>query len=308
MNLAELAYEFADEKSALDHFEKMRWRDGVACVACEGKRVTKVKSSSKKQSVRYIYQCMDCRKQFTAKSNTIFHDSHLPLQKWFMAIKIVCEAKKGISAHQLARTLGVQYKTGWYLAHRIREAMKTLNPNPLAGVVEIDETYIGGKAIGRGVYTGKKEKAAVVGILKRGGEVRFQHVDRANAKTVRPVVEKHVSDGAQMVCTDESSIYPPILKEKFDFRHQSVRHSLGEFVKFNHIHTNSIESAFSLLKRGYVGAYHKLSHKHLHRYLAEYECRFNNRKNKHFFELMLSRMAATPKLTYSDVISANNGQ
>jgi transposase-like protein len=304
MNLAELAYEFADEKAALDHFEKFRWPNGVRCVACEGDRVKSVKSSSKKQTVRYLYQCMDCRKQFTAKSNTIFHDSHLPLQKWFMTMKLFLEAKKGISAHQVARTIGVQYKTAWYLCHRIREVLKTANPNPLAGVVEIDETYIGGKATGKGVYFGKHAKAPVMGLIKRGGEVRYEKVTRVNTETIKPILDKHLSKAAQMVCTDEASVYQYALKD-LDFRHQVIRHK-SEYVRLKHIHTNSIESAFSLLKRGYIGSFHKLSHKHLDRYLAEFEYRFNNRKNPRLFEDVLSRMAATPKLTYSDIINGKD--
>src|SRR5579859_1875625 len=284
MNVIRVSDEFGTEAQCIAYLERWRWPDGVRCVVCGCDKITRVKSTSKKQAVRYLYQCNEptCRQQFTAKSGTLFHDSHLPLQKWFMAMALVCEAKKGISAHQLGRSIGVTYKTAWYMAHRIRAAMKDKNPMPMGGVVEMDETYIGGRKIGEGVWEGRQNKLPVMGAIKRGGELRYQAVPNTKKKTVKPFVDQNVSPSAQMVVTDESVIYPGLLKD-LKHRHQTVCHSKGEYVKFGMIHTNSIESAFSLLKRGYIGAFHKLSGKHLHRYLDEFQMRFNNRRNKQFF-------------------------
>src|SRR5579872_3287090 len=256
MNVINIANQFKSESDAIAYLEQIRWPNGVRCALCGCDKITKIKSTSKKQAVRHLYQCGEatCRQQFTVKSGTLFHDSHLPLIKWFTAMALVCEAKKGISAHQLGRTIGVSYKTAWYMCHRIREAMKDGNRNPLGGIVEVDETYVGGRKLGQGTYEGKQNKMPVMGAIKRGGELRYEAVPNTKVKTVKPFITENVSKTAQMVVTDESAIYPGMLKH-FEHRHQTVCHSKGEYVKFRLIHTNSIESAFSLLKRGYIGAF-----------------------------------------------------
>jgi len=302
MNILEISKQFKTESECVAYLEQWRWPNGVRCVICGTDKVKSFKSTSKKQAVRWLYQCNEptCRYQFSAKTGTLFHDSHLPLQKWFMAMALVCEAKKGISAHQVARTIGVQYRTAWYMCHRIRAAMKMPNQEPLNGVVEVDEMFVGGKHRGQGMYA-RNSKLPVMGAIKRGGELRYQHVEKVRAKTVKPFLNKHVSPAAQMVCTDESVVYPNLLKD-FEHRHQTVNHSKGEFVRHGLIYTNTIENAFSLFKRGFIGSFHKLSKKHLHRYLAEFETRFNNRKNKHFFEFVLGQMAANRPLQYKILV------
>jgi len=305
MNVINIANQFKTEEDAIAYLEQIRWSKGVRCATCGCDKITKIKSTSKKQAVRHLYQCGEatCRQQFTVKSGTLFHDSHLPLQKWFMAMALICEAKKGISANQLGRTIGVQYKTAWYMAHRISEAMKNNKGNPLGGVVEVDETFMGGRGTGKGVYQGKKEKMPVMGAVKRGGELRLQAVPNIKTKTIEPFIKANVSPNAQMVVTDEALMYPSLLKN-FEHRHQTVCHSKGEYVKFKLIHTNSIESAFSLLKRGFIGSFHKMSQKHLHRYLAEFETRFNNRKNANFFDYVLGQMGSSKPLQYSELTTA----
>jgi transposase-like protein len=286
MNIREAHAKFFDDEQCLTYIAQMRWPDGVTrCPTCGSNDVKRVERSAESKNRRkWFYLCLErtCHNQFTPTSGTIFHDTHLPLIVWFQAIALMLNAKKGLSAAQLQRDLGIGgYKTAWYLNHRIREAMKEGQIPMLGGIVEIDETYIGGKTIRRKNRGNRRyaEKDAVVGMVERGGRVRFRYIGKgsATADRVRPVVRENVSRDVERVITDESIIYPRVFDGYIASKHETVCHE-SEYVHGKDTHTNTIESAFSLLKRGLIGSFHKVSIKHLARYLAEFEYRFNRRK------------------------------
>ncbi len=278
MKLIDVTKQFSTDDKCLDYIEKMRWPNGVCCVHCGVLNVSKITREKKGKNQRTrIYQCLEkeCGKQFSATSGTIFNDSHLSLAKWFLAIAMICEAKKGMSACQLQRHLGVNYRTAWHLAHRIREAMKE-GDFQLAGEVEADETYVGGKVIRRSIKTRRpRQKDCVVGMIERGGKLKLIPVPDAKATILQPVLEKHISPDVETIYTDEHPIYPFLLKHTFDGKHKTINHSRTYGI--GPIHTNTIENAFSLLKRGLYGTYHKVSIKHLGRYCNEFSYRFNRR-------------------------------
>ena len=247
---------------------------------------------------RAQFDCDSCRYQFSVKAGTIFHDSHLPLRKWFAAVYLMCEARKGVSANQLKRTLKVAYKTAWYLCHRIRAALKDADTEPLEGTVEVDETFIGGKAKGKGRgYT--DNKSMVLGALERGGGIRLVVEERRDRKTLHKFIETHAPD-AENIYTDDFEAYKGIEDE--DTKHESVNHSAKEYVRGD-VHTNSIEGAFSLFKRSVVGAYHQVSAKHLPAYLDEFEFRFDNRNNPYLFRDTLLRLIGSESLKYKDLVA-----
>ena len=230
------------------------------------------------------------------------HDSHLPLRKWFAAIYLLTESKKGISANQLKRMLGVSYKTAWYLCHRIREAMGNdgMTGPTLFGVVEVDEPLVGGKrhGVGRGNRSGK---TWVAGAIQRGGRVRLERIPNIRKKTLHRFIERHVRDETEAIYTDELKSYIGIADD--DTRHETVNHKTEAWV-VSDVHTNSIEGIWSLFKRSIVGAFHKVSAKHLDRYLEELEWRFNNRDNPHIFRDTLHRILTTDTLTYKKLTTA----
>ena len=307
MNIREINIKFATEEQCLAYIETMKWPDGIVrCPTCGDKNVKKVERKAESKNRRpWFYLCVnaDCHQQFSPTSGTLFADTHLPLIVWFHAIGLILNAKKGISAKQLQRDLGIGgYKTAWYLLHRIRESMAEVNPQPLGGTVEVDETYIGGKQKGKGVYYGKKQKQTVMGAVERGGELRLRHVADGKAKTVRGFVSAHVSPDTENVYTDQATAYPYALAPEFTARHQTVNHIIGEYARGD-VYTNSIESAFSLLKRGMIGQFHKLSGKHLHRYLSEFEYRFNNRKNADVFIQTVARLCGCKPLPFAKLTS-----
>jgi transposase-like protein len=294
MNLIDVTQEFKSDDDCLAYLESMRWPDGVRCPACGCERISKIRRKPGGENKRTrIYQCLEetCKQQFSATAGTIFNDSHLPLTKWFMALALIVDAKKSISAKQLQGHLGIgSYRTAWYMAHRIRKAMEKNGSANLNGIVEVDETYIGGHhkdAPGRTL--GKKH--VVIGLRQRGGPVKMVHVPDAKAETLRAVIEEHVSDDVQVILTDDLASYPLALK-KLEIRHFTINHSAGYCVTgpTGEIHTNTVESAFSLLKRAIIGSFHVVSIKHLHRYLSEFETRFNARKSEDRFEPTLRRM------------------
>jgi hypothetical protein len=285
MNLIDVQKTFKSDDECMEHLANLRWPDGVRCVTCGAKEVKQYSSPTKKQPNRKVYECQEktCKQQFTATVGTIFHDTHLPLTKWFMALALIADAKKSVSANQLKRHLGVGYKTAWYLAHRIRKAMEETDVLPLSGTVEMDETYVGGKTIRRSNRGNRKyeSKDAVFGLIQRGGELRFRHLGKGSATTkkVGPLIAELVDPNVERIMTDESSIYPWALRDKFARRHHTIRHKDHNYVN-GEIHTNTIESAFSLFKRGITGSFHQVSIKHLPRYLSEFEYRFNRRERK----------------------------
>ena len=229
------------------------------------------------------------------------HDSHLPLRKWFLAIYLMCESKKGMSANQLHRTLGVAYRTAWYLCHRIREAMGNdpLSGPTLVGIIEVDETYIGGKAKGKGRgYVGNK--IIVAGAIERGGKVRMERVPNVKKATLHDFIARNVRDEAEAIYTDELKSYMGIADD--DTRHETVNHSAEQWV-VGDVHTNGIESVWSLFKLSIVGSFHKISVKHIDRYLEELEWRFNNRGNPRIFMDTLRRIVGTEHMTYRELVS-----
>jgi transposase-like protein len=231
------------------------------------------------------YYCEDCQDKFTVRTGTVYERSHVPLHKWLLAFRLLCSSKKGMSSHQLARTLAVTYKTAWFMAHRIREAMApNKKDGPLGGfgkVVEADTTWIGGKEQNkhrnkRGTNMADKmaQKQVVHTLIERGGRARSDHVANVSGKTLRPVVMKQVHRTSTLM-TDEGGEYRNIGRE-FHF-HGKVNHSAGEYVRGD-VHSNSVESYFATLKRGITGTYHHVSEAHLPRYLAEFDFRYNARK------------------------------
>ena len=294
MNLVKLVDLYHEEGACRLHLAEVRWPDGVKCTRCgSGDRVKQLPGIAK-------WHCGYCRYKFTATSGTIFNDTHLPLWKWFMALYLMLESRKGVSANQLKRTLGISYKTAWYLCHRIRNAMQDGNAALLKGIVEVDETYVGGKTrgMGRG-YRGNK--AIAMGVIQRGGEVRLQAVKRGDRETLHKFIHSKTADECPAIYTDENPTYNGIADA--NTVHETVNHSAEEWVRGD-IHTNSVESVWSLLKRSIIGAYHKVSMKHLDAYLGELEHRFNNRNNEFLFRDTLLKLVNAEKLTFCELTKA----
>jgi transposase-like protein len=277
--------QFQDAEKARDFLEKLRWPDGPVCPHCGCKTAYKLtaKPGSKKPVRPGVWKCKDCQQQFTVTVNTIFEDSHIPLHKWLLAIHLLCASKKGMSAHQLHRMLPVTYKTAWFMAHRIRYMMSQPSfQTKLSGIVEADETYVGGKTKNRG-GVGRPDKYSkkrpVFSVLQRNGDVRSFHVHRVTADNLVSTLRKNVKRDA-VVVTDGYSSYDTV-KQKFD-RHEVINHSEGQYSRSAddglRVHTNTVEGYFGLLKRGLTGVYHQVGSHHLHRYLAEFDFRYNARK------------------------------
>src|SRR6266581_8026007 len=325
MNLIEINRRFADKEACLDYLEKMRWPNGVCCLKCgiTGKdekgreciskfttnETTRKRFSKKKDKIvevtvpsRSLYQCKECGYQFAATTGTVFHDSHLPLEKWFMAAALILNAKKGVSALQVGRDLGISeenYKTVWYLCHRIREAMQ--EGGLLTGVVEADETYLTPKKPRKGrPYVKKDKRDVVLGMIERGGKLRLVPIADAKIQIIEPMLEKHISPDATLQ-TDEHPTYTIIGQRKFA-AHRTINHQRSYAI--GDLHTNTIENAFSLLKRGIYGTFHKVSIKHLGRYCNEFSYRFNRRGEQlSMFNVTLKNLARGKALTYDKLTS-----
>jgi transposase-like protein len=296
MTLMDVYSTFSSDEKCRELLKRLRWPEGPRCLRCGDFGVFKL------HTAKDLLYCRPCRFQFTVTSNTIFHDSHLPLLKWFAATLLLCEAKKGMSALQLKRTLGMGYKTAWYLFHRIRKAMSTAERVRLSGKIEMDETYIGGKPP-KGSKRGRgTPKEVVIGIRQRGGELRFFHAEDCKSGTLAKYMQDCISADAEVLITDEFSAYPPAVeKSGIDgLEHKTVNHSAGVYA-IGDIHTNSAESAFSLLERGIIGSWHKISAKHLPAYLAEMEFRFNRRKRDDLFVDTLRHMITADPMTFENL-------
>lgn len=287
VNLMTMMNDFDTDLECRDYLERLRWPNGVECPRCKGKTISRILK-------RNQFDCDSCRYQFSATSGTSFHDSHLPLTKWFMAIYLLSESKKGMSANQLKRILNVSYKTAWYLCHRIRAAVRDDYCVPLTGTVEVDETYVGGKRrhVGRGY---KGNKTMVLAAVQRGGEIRMSVDKRPSRKVLHKFVQQTTASDTRNVYRDENPAYLGI--EDQDTNHETVNHSADEWVRGD-VHTNSAEGVFSLFKRSIVGSYHQVSAKHLDAYLDEFEFRFNNRKNSYLFRDTLQRLIKAEAVPY----------
>jgi transposase-like protein len=265
---------YNNEDAAREHLESIRWPDGPVCPHCGAlEAATKLTGKSTRPGV---YKCKECRKPFSVTVGTVYERSHIPLHKWLLANHLLCSSKKGISAHQLHRMLQVQYKTAWFMAHRIREAMKEPAwPGPLGGegkTVEADETFIGNKP-GRKVRRSFHHKNAVAGLVERGGKTRLIHIEKANAANLRKVLVTQV-DRKSTLMTDEAGYYSNTGTEFA--KHETVNHSQDEYVR-GEAHTNTIEGVFSIFKRGMLGIYQHCGEQHLKRYLTEFGFRYNHR-------------------------------
>ena len=292
INLINLVERYHDEDNCRAYLEELRWPNGVACTRCGSTSISRIKTP------RPVFECNSCRYQFSVTASTIFHDSHLPLWKWFATMYLMIESKKGISANQVKRTLGVSYKTAWYLCHRIRSAIPEIHK--LSEVVEVDETFVGGKRqnVGHGY---KGNKTVVVGAIQRGGKAVLQVVDDRGRQTLHQFIRNATRPDTKAIYTDEWPPYKGIEDE--DTKHETVNHSQEEWVRGD-VHTNSVENVWSLLKRSIVGSYHKLSTKHLDAYLDELEWRFNNRDNPYLFRDTLLKLIKSENLKYNDLISS----
>jgi transposase-like protein len=288
MNLVELTEEFGSDDKCRKVLEQLRWPKGPTCPRCESK-ATQIAN-------RFQYDCDSCHYQFSVTAGTIFHDSHLSLWKWFLATYLITESRKGMSSNQLKRMLKVTYKTAWYLTHRIRAAMLEVAPEKLGGTVEIDETYVAGK---KRRWRAKNDPQVVIGIRQRNGDLRMIHAEDAKSATVREIINANIGSHVEVIMTDESAIYPWALDKMQKNLHKTINHS-REYAHGD-VHTNTVESAFSLLKRGIVGTWHKVSAKHLPAYLDEMCFRFNNRKNQFLFRDTLIKLILSPNLEYKDL-------
>lgn len=281
MNLTDPIFQDADK--AREHLEATRWPQGPICPHCGS--VDDATNVGGKAARKGVYQCnaKECREQFSVTVGTVFESSKVALNKWVLATYLMSSSKKGISAHQLHRTLGVTYKTAWFMAHRIREAMNPADPSPLGGegkVVEVDETYVGGKESNK--HASKRfakhdhlgGKQAVLTLVERDGKARSFHVPRVTAKTLRPIIVK-TADRASHLMTDGARMYPRVGREFA--MHSSVDHAAGEYVRMGFHHSNTVENYFSILKRGVIGTFHHVSEQHLARYLAEFDFRYSHR-------------------------------
>lgn len=295
MTLNDLTHMYSTDEQCRALLKRLRWPYGVECLRCKSKNVNELSDYAK-------FECRECGYQFSVTTQTIFHDTHLPLETWLMAVLLLVEARKGISANQIKRTLTIgSYKTAWYLCHRIRKAMNDVQDRQmLGGMVEMDETYVGGRQHGgKGSNIADNNKEIVIGLRQRNGELRFFHASDVKSGTLAKYIEENVSVDVDVMVTDEMPAYPKgmIGAGVHGSKHKTIRHRDKVYVDGD-IHTNTVENAFSLLKRGIMGTWHKISAKHLAAYLNEMTFRFNRRKNLDLFIDTLRHMITADPLTF----------
>jgi hypothetical protein len=305
MNLVSVISEFKTDDDCRAYLEKIRWPKGVRCERCDGSKIVRMAVTQTRHGntiTRHVMECATCHYQFSVTAGTVFHDSHLPLTTWFMVVAMMCEAKKGVSANQVKRHFGMQYRTAWYLCHRIRKAMESGNLfGKLGGggkVIECDETYIGGR------YDKRRKRApyakqGVVGIVERGGKVKAEMISTPSRAVLMGKIREHVAEDVKAIMTDEATPYQNLGSE---FQHYVVNHHALEFVRGS-VHTNTIENYWSLLKRGIVGSFHQVSVKHLPLYLGEFSYRYNRRhEQESLFSQTMTHLVTTGHTTYNDLV------
>ena len=302
INIVELGQRFSDEDKAREMLESVRWPNGATCPHCGSVKAYRLepKPTSKRPGRKGLWKCGDCRKQFTVTVGTIFEGSHIPLNKWVIAVYLMCASKKGVSALQLQRMMKpLTYKSAWFMCHRIRHAM-TQEPMTglLQGTVEADETYIGGKA--RNMHASKRakltgrgpaDKQPIFALVERGGQLLGQKVANVTGENLKGIIRQQVAPEA-VIMTDEHGAYRGLSN---DFAgHEVVAHSQGEYVRKD-AHTNTLEGAFSLFKRQIVGAHHHVSLEHLDRYWDEFEWKYNRRESTEGAKLEMALKASEGK-------------
>jgi transposase-like protein len=298
MTIIDVQNLFSTDEKCRELLERLRWPNGPECPRCKATQLARL-------TEKLLY-CKDCDYQFSVTAGTIFHDSHLPLLKWFVATYLICESRKGMSANQIRRVLWGQnkgsYKTAWYLCHRIRKAMASCDKPMLDGTIEMDETYVGGKQRGVGGGRNTYNKEIVVGIRQRGGDLRFFHAEDVKSGTLAKFVKENVSTDVDVIMTDDFGAYPNAFKRAGQdaAKHKTINHSKRIYVQGD-VYTNTVESAFSLLKRGIMGTWHKISAKHLAAYLEEMTFRFNRRKNQDIFIDTLRHMITADPMTFEEL-------
>ncbi|MFZ0333428.1 MAG: IS1595 family transposase [Candidatus Acidiferrales bacterium] len=291
MALLEMLHRYSTDEKCREILTKLRWPEGVTCPRCKERQVCYLES-------RKQFECGSCGYQFSVTTGTIFNDTHLPLEKWFAATYLLCEAKKGMSACQIQRTLGISYKTAWFLCHRIRAAMVEASKPMLDGKVEVDETYVGGRGHGLAQRGRGTKKEPVIGIRQRGGDLRFFHAKDVTGGTLEQFIRENISEDLDVLFTDDLGLYRGVTRRMgIDKKHKTIRHRFKIYTDGD-THTNTVESAFSLLKRGVVGTWHKISAKHLQAYCEEMAFRFNRRKRPDLFIDTLRHMITAPILTF----------
>jgi transposase-like protein len=294
IDLPTLIEQFGSEDKCRAYLEALRWPKGVTCPRCNSPKISRIVKRSQ-------FDCDNCRYLFSVTAGSTFNDSHLPLWKWFLAVYVMGESKKGISANQMKRMLGVSYKTAWYLCHRIRASMLDSEPEQLTGIIEADETYTGNPPEG---YFGRRiggNKTAVIGAVERGGQVRLKVSRRVDHKALTAFLKAVVSEDADALYTDDWMPYRGIVEG--DTRHQTVAHGKKQWVQGD-VHTQTIEDVWSLFKRSIIGSYHHLSVKHLQAYLDELAFRYNNRENAYLFRDTLLRLIDAEPVEYADLIAS----
>jgi transposase-like protein len=278
MSVLSRAY-FHDETKAFEYLESVLWADGAVCPHCGAlDRLTKVKANPSKRIRLGLWRCGHCKGQFTVKMGTVFEHARIPLNKMLQAVYLMTSSKKGISSHQLHRVLEITYKSAWFLAHRIREAMRSGDLAPFGqdgGAVEVDETYIGHKEGSGNPKGGHAHKMTVLGLVERNtGKCRMIYVEKAAGSLIQPIVLANLAREARLM-TDEHTMYRRIGREFAE--HGAVKHYDKEYVRGD-VFTNTVEGCFSIFKRGMKGIYQHCAERHLHRYLAEYEFRYSYRE------------------------------